>query len=131
MVRLSKRTYKHRLEVLTPDMYSIGQLARLNRDLDNLYELLYAQWRTVSEDDYKVFGGVFNLLLETIKGLYDSCLQYPKSLGFVDEVAKLGLNYSALSEINHDILNFGIHAAKNEKLKSAMMRAGKVMQLVK
>lgn len=43
MVRLSKRTYKHRLEVLSPDMYSIGQLARLNRDLDKLYELLYAQ----------------------------------------------------------------------------------------
>ncbi len=130
MVRLSKRTYKHRLEVLTPDMYNIGQLARLNRDLDHLYEMLYSQWRTVTENDYKEFGGVFKLLLETIKGLYDSCRLAPKSLGLGDEVTKLGLNYSALSEINNDILNFGINATKNEDLKTALARAGRLMQSI-
>lgn len=81
MVRMSKRTYSHMLEVVTPNMYRVGQLARLNRDLDALYELVYDQWRTVTEEDYKVFGGQFKVLLETIKDLYNACRKAPKELG--------------------------------------------------
>lgn len=57
LVRLGKRTYSHRMEVATPNTYRASQLARLNRDLDNLYEMLYDQWRSVTAKDYEVFGG--------------------------------------------------------------------------
>lgn len=128
MVRISKRTYRNRLDVLTPDLYNAGRLARLNRDLDGLYELLYSQWRTVTEEDYNVFGGQFRLLLETIKGLYNACRKAPKVLGLKDEIRKLGMNYSALREIDSNIVNFNINAPKNEALKAALAEAGRMMQ---
>ncbi len=122
MVRMSKRTYSHRLEVVSQNGYRVSQLSRLNRDLDNLYELLYAQWRTVTEEDYKVFGGQFKLLLETIKGLYDTCRKTLKEKVLKEETRKLGMNYSALYEVNSDIVNFNIKAPKNENLKAALAR---------
>lgn len=127
MVRMSKRTYNHRLEIVTPNLYRVSQLARLNRDLDALYELVYDEWRTVTEEDYKVFGGQFNVLLETIKGLYNACRKAPKELGLKEETRKLGMNYSALYEVNSDILNWNIKAPKNETLKKALARAGEVV----
>lgn len=130
MVSMSKRTYSHRLEVATPNLYSVGQLARLNRELDALYELVYDQWRTVTEEDYKVFGGQFKVLLETIKNLYNACRKAPKELGLKDETRKLGMNYSALYEVNSDIVNWNIKAPKNEALKEAMRRAGEVMDKI-
>lgn len=127
MVRMSKRTYNHRLEIVTPNLYRVSQLARLNRDLDALYELVYDEWRTVTEEDYKVFGGQFNVLLETIKGLYNACRKAPKELGLKEETKKLGMNYSALYEVNSDIVNWNIKAPKNETLKKALARAGEVV----
>lgn len=127
MVRMSKRTYNHRLEIVTPNLYRVSQLARLNRDLDALYELVYDEWRTVTEEDYRVFGGQFNVLLETIKGLYNACRKAPKELGLKEETKKLGMNYSALYEVNSDIVNWNIKAPKNETLKKALARAGEVI----
>ncbi len=126
MVRMSKRTYNHRLEVVSQNGYRVSQLSRLNRDLDNLYELLYAQWRTVTEEDYKVFGGQFKLLLETIKGLYDTCRKTLKGKALKEESRKLGMNYSALYEVNSDIVNFNIKAPKNENLKAVLARLSEV-----
>lgn len=126
MVRMSKRTYSHRLEVATPSQYRVGQLARLNRDLDGLYELVYDQWRTVTEEDYRVFGGQFKLLLETIKGLYDACRKAPKELGLKEETRRLGMNYSALYEVNSDIVTWNIKAPKNVALKEAFARLAEV-----
>lgn len=126
VVRMSKRTYNHRLEVVTPNLYRVSQLARLNRDLDGLYEMLYDQWRTVTEEDYKVFGGQFKVLLETIKDLYNACRQAPKELGLKEETRKLGMNYSALYEINSDIVNWNIRSPKNMALKEAMRHLSEV-----
>lgn len=127
VVRMSKRTYSHRLCTATPGGYRVGQLARLNRDLDNLYELIYAQWRTVTEEDYKVFGGQMNILLDTIRDLYNVCRKTPKDKGLKDETRKLGMNYSALYEVNSDIRNFSINAPKNKELTDALSMAGEAM----
>ena len=126
VVNMSKRAYNHRVEVLRPNLYSVGRLARLNRDLDGLYELLYAQWRTVTEEDYKVFGAHFQLLLETIKGLYDACRKAPEEMGLKLETKQLGMNYSALYELNSDIVSFCIRAPKNEALKAAFAHLDEV-----
>lgn len=126
LVRMGKRTYLHRMEVATPNTYRVGQLARLNRDLDSLYEMLYAQWRSVTAEDYKVFGGQFQVLLDIIKALYDSCRKLPREMGLKDETRKLGMNYSALYEINSDIVNFALKSFKRDKIKAALLHLATV-----
>ena len=52
--------------------YRVTQLARLNRDLDELYELLYSQWDSVTENDYQVFGMQLQIMLGTLKDLHEA-----------------------------------------------------------
>ena len=61
VVRLSKRSYSHRLEIVMPNTYHVSQLARLNRELDQLYEMIYDDWQSISEDDYRVFGAQLSI----------------------------------------------------------------------
>ena len=91
-------------------------MARLNHELDSLYETIYDEWTTITEDDYKVFGAQFHLLIQTVKQLYDACRKLPKEMGLKDEIRKLGMNYSALYELNSDIVNFRIKLPKNEEM---------------
>ena len=127
VVRLSRRSFNHRMDVASPQGYHVSQLVRLNHDLDSLYELLYSEWRTVTEEDYRVFGGQFVIMLQTLKQLYDSCRRLPKSKGLKDETEKLGMNYSALSELNSDIMNFSIRAPHNIALQAMMAKAAQTL----
>lgn len=102
--------------------YQASQLARLNRELDSLYELIYDEWTTISEEDYRVFGGQLVILIQTIKQLYDTCKKQPKQSGLQEETRKLGMNYSALYELNSDIVNFRIKMPKNEAMKQALRK---------
>lgn len=120
VLRLSRRSYNHRLEVATPNTYRVSQLMKLNRELDNLYELIYSEWRTVTEEDYRVFGGQFQIMLQTLKQLYESCRKQQKQMNLGDEVKKLGMNYSALYELNSDIVNFSIKLPKNQTMKQLL-----------
>ena len=72
--RLSKRSYSHRLDVATPNRYHVTQLVRLNRELDSLYEFIYDDWRTITEEDYKMFGGQF-----VISDIVNFCIKMPKN----------------------------------------------------
>ena len=49
------------------------------------------------------------MLIQTVKQLYDACRKLPKEMGLKDEIRKLGMNYSALYELNSDIVNFRIN----------------------
>lgn len=124
--RLSKRSYSHRLDMAVPNRYHVSQLVRLNRELDGLYELIYNDWRTITEEDYKMFGGQFVILIQTIKQLYDACKKQPKAMGLSEETKRLGMNYSALYELNSDIVNFCIKMPKNEEMKKALMHLAEV-----
>ena len=124
--RLSRRSYNHRLVIASPERYHVTQLARLNRELDSLYELIYDDWRNITEEDYRVFGGQFEILVQTVKLLYDSCRKLPKSSGLQEETKRLGMNYSALYELNSDIVNFCIKMPKNEDMKKALQHLAEV-----
>ena len=102
VVRLSKRSYSHRLEIIMPNAYHASQLARLNRDLDRLYEMIYDDWQSIREEDYKVFGAQLSILLQTIKQLYNTCKEQPREMALEEETKRLGMNYSALFELNSD-----------------------------
>lgn len=131
VVRLSKRSYSHRLEIVMPNAYHVSQLARLNRELDQLYEMIYDDWQSISEEDYKVFGAQLSILLQTIKQLYNTCKEQPKEMGLKDETKKLGMNYSALFELNSDIVSFCINMPKNKEMKQLMERLRKVDNHIK
>lgn len=126
VVRLSKRSYSHRLKIVMPNTYHVTQLARLNHELDLLYEMIYDDWQNIGEADYRVFGAQLVILLQTLKQLYDTCRKLPKEMGFRDEAKRLGMNYSALFELNSDIVNFCIKMPKNEQMKQLMHRLTEV-----
>ena len=113
IVKLGTRSYRHSLEALAPNEYRVGQLRRLNRDLNAFYEFLYSQCNTVTERDYNVFGKQLSSMLNILKMLYASCKQMPKEYGVSTEAEKLKRNYSALYELNSDIKNYRIKAAKD------------------
>ena len=125
--RLGRRSYTHRMEVATPGSYNVSQLARLNRELDSLYELIYKNWDTLTEGDYAVFGGQLSLLVNTVKQLYDDCRKSSLGRTMRAEVERLGMNYSALYELNSDIVNFRINAPRNTELQLMMSKAANVL----
>ena len=67
-----------------------------------------------------MFGGQLVILIQTIKQLYDACKKQPKDMGLGEETKRLGMNYSALYELNSDIVNFCIKMPKNEEMKKAL-----------
>ena len=125
--RLGRRSYTYRMEVATPGGYNTAQLTRLNRELDSLYELIYEEWNTITEQDYAVFGGQLTLLVSTVKQLFDDCLRSSLRNALHDEVERLGMNYSALYELNSDIVNYRIKAPRNAELRSMMSKAANVL----
>lgn len=127
VVRLGRRSYNHRMEVATPGGYNVIQLSRLNRELDSLYELIYEDWGSITEQDYAVFGGQLALLVKTIKLLYDDCRKSPIRLGMRDELERLEMNYSLLYELNSDIVNYRIKAPHDAALQDIMKEAANTL----
>lgn len=127
IVRLSTRSYRQRLEAMAPDGYTRSQLMRLNHDLDSFYELLYSQWRTVTAEDYKVFGPQLKVMLQTLNALYHVCNKLPKSMNMAKETEQLGRNYSALQEIDSDIRNFRIKVSQDAEMKDLLQRASEAL----
>jgi len=115
------------MEVAAPGGYNVIQLSRLNRELDSLYELIYEDWGSITEQDYAVFGGQLALLVKTIKQLYDDCRKSPVRLGMRDELERLEMNYSLLYELNSDIVNYRIRAPHDAALQDIMKEAANTL----
>lgn len=130
IVKLGTRSYKHSLEALAPNEYRVGQLRRLNRDLDAFYEFLYSQSNTVTERDYSVFGKQLTSMLNILKSLYVSCKQMPKEYGVSAEAEKLKRNYSALYELNSDIKNYRIKASKDAEWAALLSDASMAIKKI-
>ena len=130
IVRLGARSYRHRLEALSPTTYRVETPRRLNRDLDDFYEFLYSQYNTVTETDYKVFGEQLVAMLKTLRLLYTSCSRIPKKSGVSTEVEKLKMNYSALYELNEDIRKFRIKTKKDSEWSLILCDASDALQKI-
>lgn len=131
IVRLSTRSYRQRLDAVVRNQYKVSQLARLNRDLDNFYELLYSQWNTVTKDDYAVFGPQLQIMLNTLRELYNTCKKLSDIPNFDKETEKLGMNYSAIFEINSDIKNFRIKEQHDDDWARLLKQASDVVKSIK
>ena len=130
IIKLGTRSYKHSLEALAPNEYRVGQLRRLNRDLDAFYEFLYSQCNTITEQDYRVFGKQLMSMLTILKSLYAACKQMPKDCGVSSEADRLKRNYSALYELNNDIKNYRIKALKDDEWDSLLSEASRAMKSI-
>ncbi|MDE5888366.1 MAG: hypothetical protein K2H46_12385, partial [Muribaculaceae bacterium] len=69
IVRLGGRTYTQRMRMSNPGGISRLKLARLNNDLDILYEKLYFFWNSFTEKDFLIILPQLTILLETINDL--------------------------------------------------------------
>lgn len=130
IIKLGTRSYRQRMKAVMPQQYRFTQLARLNRDLDNFYDLLYSQWNSVTETDYNMFGNQLQIMLETLKELFELCKQISKDENFDKETEKLGMNYAAIYEMNSDIINFKIKAKKDTDLHKLMKQASNITSTI-
>ena len=129
---LSGRSFIQRIEIAAPNGFNLFKLTRLNSDLDKFYDLIYSQWSTISEEDYRIFGNQLEILLTTIHDLLMAYENFNLDRSYSIQIEKLKRNYSALYELNSDIINFKINMPKDsevyELLNSASMVAEKIVR---
>lgn len=120
IVRLGTSSFRQRMEAASRRNYDATKLSRLNRALSSFYRILYTQCNNVTKEDYAFFGPQLHILLDSIRDLHETCKKMPKSFGMEEETMRLGMNYSALHEIDSDIVNFRIKAPKDQELQELM-----------
>lgn len=108
IVRISARSFEHNLEAVSGVSVTLNKLIRLNNALDRLYESIYEEFNDITPDDYKIIEPQLLLLLNTLKGLCNTYKKMRTTGRYSEEIAKLGMNYSALYELNYDIKNFRV-----------------------
>lgn len=128
IVRLSKRSFAQQLNAMQPIPLDCKRsLARLNNDLDSLYDDLYEAYHTVTENDYKVIGPYLRILIRTLNDLHSACKKAPSSVELRPQTERLASNISAISEVNNDIVRYKIRLPKDPEMKAIMQRVSKAM----
>lgn len=127
IVRISARSFEQNLEAVSGGSVTYNKLIRLNNALDRLYEMLYDQFNDITPDDYSTIGPQLLLLLNTLKGLCNTYKRMRTYGRHSEEIAKLGSNYSALYELNHDIKNFRVRKIDPE-LSSLLLKVDAAMK---
>lgn len=121
IVSLSKRSFARRLRAFSARVTAEkGMLTRLNNQLDDLYELLYDSYPSMTADDYDSFKGNLQILIDTLKGL---CHDYERSAYrdvLADSLSRLRSNRVAIEEIDNDIRNFKIRLPRNPRYAEVM-----------
>lgn len=127
IVRLGTRSYRQRIESLSGMGVSRSKLARLNSDLDLLYELLYSQFSSITNEDYKIFGDGLEMLINTVKDLSSTLKKSQIDANAASEISALERNYSALEELKEDIRTFRTGVGVDSELTSLFSTASKLM----
>lgn len=120
IVRLGTSSFRQRMEAVSRRNYDASKLSRLNNALASFYRILSSQYNNVTREDYDFFGPQLHILLDSIRDLHKTCEKMPKSFGMEEETIRLGMNYSALHEIDSDIMNFRIKAPQDHELHELM-----------
>lgn len=129
IVNLGTRSYRQRLEAISGIGMTNQKLTRLNRDLEELYEVIYQQFNTITEKDRIQLKPLLHELLKTIKALYTTCKIVSTKAYLEEETMRLGMNYSALYEIYEDINNFRTVDADDE-MNMLLSQAAEIMKHV-
>ena len=129
IVRISARSFEQNLEAVSGASVTLNKLIRLNNALDRLYETIYEQFNDITPDDYKIIEPQLLLLLNTLKGLCNTYKKMRTAGRYSEEISKLGMNYSALYELNHDIKNFRVKKIDAD-FSSLLLKVDEAMNLL-
>ncbi len=130
IVSLGSRSYRQRLEAMSGNVLTCNKLGRLNKDLDDLYELLLTKFNSISADEVKAISPLLEELLKTVKDLHELGLKMNLSIQIEEELNHLTLNYSALHEIFEDLQNFRLPSEFDSELKAMLAKAANLMKSV-
>ena len=130
IVSLGIRSYKQRLETLSGTDMNKHKLKKLNRDLDDLYELLYERINSISETEVRSISPILSELIKSVKALYAICRKSVSNLAKDNETERLGMNYSALQELYSDLQNFRLPSEEDKELKALLTQAATLMQRI-
>ena len=130
IVSLGTRSYRQRLETLSGIGMTQHKLKKLNKDLDDLYELLYDRINSISEAEVRSISPLLSELIKSVKALYAICQKSDSRLETVKETERLGMNYSALQELYSDLQNFRLPSAEDKELKDLLSKAATLMQRI-
>ncbi|MDE5795121.1 MAG: hypothetical protein K2I08_10430 [Muribaculaceae bacterium] len=130
IVSLGTRSYRQRLETLSGIGMTENKLKKLNKDLDDLYELLYERINSISELEVRSISPLLSELVKSVKALYAICRKYNTKLAIGKETEKLGMNYSALQELYSDIQNFRLPSEEDKELNKLLSQAATLMQRI-
>lgn len=130
IVNLGTRSYRQRLETISGIGLPVNKLRKLNKDLDDLYELLYARINTITKEEVKSIIPLLNELLKSVKALYTTCPRFISQFEIGKENEKLGMNYSALQELYSDLQNFRSSSEDDPELKALLSEAASLMQRI-
>ncbi len=130
IVSLGTRSYRQRLETISGVGMTEHKLKKLNKDLNELYELVYDRINSITESEVKIINPLLNELLKSIKALYTISRKMPSNLSIGKETERLGMNYSALLELYSDLQNFRIPSKEDSELKDLLSQAATLMQRI-
>lgn len=121
IVSLSKRSFARRLRAVSARVTAEkSMLTRLNNQLDDLYELLYDNYPSMTAGDYDSFKEYLHILLDTLQGLCEDYQRSPYRESLADSIARLCSNRMAIEEIDNDIRNFKIRLPHNPRYAEVM-----------
>ncbi|MDE7347638.1 MAG: hypothetical protein K2N48_12980 [Muribaculaceae bacterium] len=106
------------------------KLKKLNRDLDDLYDLLYERINSISEAEVRSISPLLCELIKSVKALYVICRKPTSRIVTDKETEKLGMNYSALQELYSDLQNFRLPSENDKELKALLSKAATLMQRI-
>lgn len=129
IVNLGTRSYRQRLEAISGIGMTTQKLSRLNRDLEDLYEVIYSQFNAIKEKDRLQLNSLLHELLKALKALYATCKKIAARFDIGEETERLEMNYSALYEIHSDINNFRSGEVDDE-MSQLLFKAANIMQNV-
>lgn len=130
IVSLGTRSYRQRLETLSGMDMTEHKLKKLNKDLDDLYELLYERINSISEAEVRSISPLLYELVKSVKALYAICRKSTSKLAAGKETERLGMNYSALQELYSDLQNFRLPSEEDKELKALLSQAATLMQRI-
>lgn len=130
IVSLGTRSYRQRLETLSGIGMTDHKLKKLNKDLDDLYEVLYERINSISEAEVRSISPLLSELVKSVKALYTVCRKPASKLATGKETERLGMNYSALQELYSDLQNFRLPSEEDKELKVLLSQAATLMQRI-
>ena len=122
--KIGRKSYDRRLRIASPNYEEKrGELPRLLNEVDKLSNLLHNEFHTITAEDYAAFAKELNIVINTLKSLYQESRKY---FGLKVHNDRMLQQIADLEELDHDIRVFRVNAAKNMDLQNTLSVLSKI-----